>query len=414
MIRSGDLVAGLLWLIIGTLPLWYVSFESPVHAQVVFAITVAGFVAALRIIAGVPSAGRVLRDFWSIHLFVLWSLASLTLPWAITTKGAVANLALIEVSILGAVFARRGARVIRDYQLGKACIIGLSAGLMMVVCSAFLRYGVSMSSRQDAVAGLTPSVIGFAGGVSGLIALAGARYEGRVVIRVVWLGVAGLALSALWLSANKGGLAAFVLAVLVMSVFQLSGLWRRAALAAILIAAVSGAVVFSLYWADIAESLPSDVTTLTGRTILWEYVIAESAGSASRLILGFGYSASQVLLDDLGLRVFGVGFRHSHNLVLEALLNGGLVGVALLVGSFIAIALRISSFLRKHPACQDRVLGELSMAMLVFLLVRGFVEGGVAQPGSIDLMAFVLLMGLSGLLGRSARMGRWVLLKGSG
>lgn len=113
--------------------------------------------------------------------------------------------------------------------------------------------------------------------------------------------------------------------------------------------------------------LNQDITTLNGRTYLWQAIIDHF--DPTRL-LGYGLSGSDILLTNLRVG-FGRGIiaTATHNIFLEALYDHGLIGVTLLVLTFIALA--VSLFIKARRASFDhRMLFATALAIFFNVLVQ--------------------------------------------
>jgi len=132
--------------------------------------------------------------------------------------------------------------------------------------------------------------------------------------------------------------------------------------------------------AGVAESLnrsaTDDITTLTGRTFIWARSI-ELIGDSP--YLGYGlHGGGLVLTQNYATDTSGWTTESAHNLFLQTALDLGLIG--LLVVIFVFVGAIVVSFVHVSP---------LSMALVVFALILGFVERSIAgAPGFMNFLFF--------------------------
>ena len=114
-----------------------------------------------------------------------------------------------------------------------------------------------------------------------------------------------------------------------------------------------------------------DVTTLNGRTFLWQAVLSHFDPTQ---LLGQGFDASDTLLTNLQLgAISGQGANGSspHSLFLGTLYDQGIIGVILLTAMFIALVTNIITGMRKAAGDQHR---RLMLAMALAVTVSAVVE----------------------------------------
>nr|WP_245173958.1 O-antigen ligase family protein [Erythrobacter sp. A6_0] len=110
----------------------------------------------------------------------------------------------------------------------------------------------------------------------------------------------------------------------------------------------------------------SELVTLTGRTVVWDYswkLIDKSP------LLGYGYGSTWYIFNEaanfLSLYTHGYIFPHSHNLYIQLMLNGGYPALALFF-VFIFVSLR-ACILYKSP---------FSFALIIMYISFSFSEAG--------------------------------------
>jgi len=119
---------------------------------------------------------------------------------------------------------------------------------------------------------------------------------------------------------------------------------------------------------------PYLVSTLTGRTVLWEWVIQTVA---ERPWLGFGYRVFQDAIEPFALSMgFLVRVVHAHNAWLDAAFTSGYLGLAVFVLWFVYSVVVILRALR-IPERDKNAPKSFLLAMAVFILARSFTEGGL-------------------------------------
>jgi O-antigen ligase len=117
------------------------------------------------------------------------------------------------------------------------------------------------------------------------------------------------------------------------------------------------------------------LSTLTGRTILWELTIQ---AVSERPWLGFGHG---VFRDAIGPFALNMGFGkggiiYAHNAWLDAAFTSGYPGLAVFVLWFVYSVVVILRALR-IPERDKRGPKSFLLAMAVFILARSFTEGGL-------------------------------------
>lgn len=183
--------------------------------------------------------------------------------------------------------------------------------------------------------------------------------------RILGVLVFSILLIALGLTFTRGAIISVPLSIIVMIFFlpsrklkigMLSGIAITAVLV-VLIALVTNLPIFSRF-------LNSDITTLNGRTYLWQALLDHFDPTH---ILGEGLTASDVLLTNLQVGVGrGVIGTAPHNIFLSTLYDHGIVGVTLL--SLMLLALLWTLIARMKNATPDHRL-ILAMALAAYINV---------------------------------------------
>jgi O-antigen ligase len=193
----------------------------------------------------------------------------------------------------------------------------------------------------------------------------------------IWKYVgAASALLCLLLSHNR--MAMFALLASVMTFFVLNGPIARNALAVFAIAlfAASCIVLFAddLMTLVSRSSNEAEILTLTGRTRIWAAVIDLWRQLP---ILGYGFGSALYILP-VHPDLFPAA-AHSHNLYLEQLFSGGLIGFGLFACSTVITIM---------VAWRMRAVRELSL--IIFFLIYGVTEPVIYGPVSFPLVIMIL------------------------
>lgn len=119
-----------------------------------------------------------------------------------------------------------------------------------------------------------------------------------------------------------------------------------------------------------------EVTTFTGRTEIWRYVLSLIEQAP---VLGYGFASTKAVIPAGFGGAYGWTTHSAHNMVLQAWVATGLIGLVLLVIAFVALIRE--HFIRPHP---------IRDAVTAFVLVQGLMESSVAGP-TINMVIFIFL-----------------------
>ena len=180
-------------------------------------------------------------------------------------------------------------------------------------------------------------------------------------------------LSSLFLTFNKTGIIAFVLASMVYVILA-PGNFRRhikriTIMAAVLIVALFAASSRIAEYAN--KTGGGSAETLSGRTALWEETYQQIINGP--YIRGFGETAFRAIGPNLG-RV-SVHYVHAHNEFLNIWFNLGLVGVALVYSSYFTLAIVSWKAFRRgagYPAV-------LVLCAVVFYFIEGIASASFSM-----------------------------------
>jgi exopolysaccharide production protein ExoQ len=320
---------------------------------------------------------------WTV---VLTLFAAASLYWSILPDETMRR----SVSILGSTFvglylgARfEPARVVRIV----AWSLGLAAVFSIAAVVAWPAVGLSERRYVGAWQGIFPhkNVMGRAM-VLGVMTF---LYLFMVSTRRRWIPGVGLVLCGILVLMSNSQTAVLAAAVLAMAA-PLYNVWRSRRPGSLLAAAVAfmaAAAVALLFTAslDDAFAVLGRDTTLTGRTELWEAVIAEIG---QRPLIGHGYGAFWTEWSDPANTIFKIlNWRtpHAHNGFMDLTLELGLAGLGLFFVSFLALSARTARALRRGGAPE-----ALWVALfLTFMLVYNLTESTLMRYGSLFWILYV-------------------------
>jgi murein biosynthesis integral membrane protein MurJ len=192
--------------------------------------------------------------------------------------------------------------------------------------------------------------------------------------RITSLVVILILLVALGMSLARAAFIGVFLSILIMSLFHPSQKMRVGLLSGLLalpvLALISGLPVFYRFF-------QSDITTLDGRTGLWQILLARFDPTQ---LLGHGLGASSLLLASLSVndvRLQKVTSYEPHNLFVAVLYDHGIIGLSLLLLTFIALFAGLIVGMRKATG-SHRMLCVTALAILVSVYIQSF--------GAVDLL----------------------------
>jgi O-antigen ligase len=138
----------------------------------------------------------------------------------------------------------------------------------------------------------------------------------------------------------------------------------------------------------------SEIATLTGRTDIWGFYIAEILKEP---FLGYGYGSSKYLMPLLYRTAWGWTTTHAHNMWIQVAFTTGIIGLALLM-------LVIYSQFRGWTRTRDHI----TLGVLAFMLVRGLAEAGQTGAGAPGLLVVIWTVWLVGTPLSRSQFGRSV------
>lgn len=281
---------------------------------------------------------------------------------------------------------------------------GVSLGSIGVLAYIYINYSFDqLSERAESIAQVGPNTIGFIS----VVGMFGAWYLFRTtqvsMKKIIFLGMVLCCAVAMFMSFSKTVLLG-AFGALVISRFSLAS--PRSLLlggvAAVVVCLVGVGVLWGmqekiLIYLDGAHS----VSTLSGRTLLWEQIFRNF--SAIELLFGRGFNSSVVISSTAGYVVFGTeAFGQAHNAFIEAVINSGLIGASILFFVVLTVAGRLlCRLVREHFGAWEAE-GRILFFMLFILLIRSITEGSFSQPGTVDsvLLFYLTAASLAVLGGR--------------
>jgi O-antigen ligase len=201
----------------------------------------------------------------------------------------------------------------------------------------------------------------------------------QLLIAPALLGLATLAFSD-----SRTSMLAFAAALMVFALRRLPWLLILVCLAMI------AAVLYLLYlsWlgagTEVLEALSrtgsaDEIATLTGRTELWAVVVEKIKESPW---LGYGYGASHFILSR-DVTGFGWDHPHAHNMILQSLLNVGVIGTLFLV---LALTWQAEALVKRPAAFRD--------LLFILVVITGLTEAAALrpEPNTLILLWFMSLV----------------------
>ena len=388
--------------------LWIVARAGAVGgaplALIVIAIVALSDTSARGFSTGIDAQSAVKFGIWTSGLLLLfwrWPVvkaASLRLPtsallllcaWAVltTTYSATpfytfgAGLSFLGVCVTAIVFAedcdeRRGLAVIWGALM---VTLALSLVLYLLVPGQVMTPHENGRSLRLSGAFGSPNNLGLAAALALLLTFLLCRTIGRgagFALALVGLAVCG---ACLYLAGSRTAIISMLVGVTVILIS------RRPLLAISALALAIGAGVLFLAYPDVREGMVAlvtregstrEVTTFTGRTEIWRYVYSLIQKAP---ILGYGFASTKEVIPAGFTGQFGWTTHSAHNMVLQAWVATGLVGLAILAAAMVSLVRE--HFIRPHP---------IRDAMTAFVLTQGLMEASIAGP-TINMLIFVFL-----------------------
>jgi exopolysaccharide production protein ExoQ len=218
-----------------------------------------------------------------------------------------------------------------------------------------------------------------------------------------WVALAGAGLAGLlvWLSASKTALVATIVLLLLLRFFRtLRRSAGAATVAAIVFLLLTGVpAVWIASEADTVLGAMGRDATLTGRTVLWTFVIESIR---QRPWLGYGFSAFWTSSNDASRAIIDAihwQSPHAHNGFLDLTLQLGAIGLAVFLVGYVIAVLRAIKAIRSA----EGVCALWPIVFLTFLFLYNMTESTIVRQGSIFWVLYVATACSS--LGRSSATG---------
>ena len=432
------LLLGLAWVVVFSLIAWLAMLTVLPHQDLRVASMVAAFVflpavwlwivaragaaggtpLALIVIAIVALSDTSARGFstgidaQSVVKFGIWTSGLLLLFWrwpvikAASREGATAALLLLCVwavltttysatrfytfgaglSFLGVCITAFVFAADTDETRGLAVIWGaLMAALALSLVLYVVVPGQVMTAHENGrslrLSGAfgSPNNLGLAAALALLLSFLLCRQLGRRAGLAVALFALGVCGACLYLSGSRTAIISMLVGVTVILVS------RRPVLAISVLAVTVGAGLLFLAFPDVRDGMLAlvtregstrEVTTFTGRTEIWRYVFSLIQKAP---ILGYGFASTKEVIPAGFTGAFGWTTHSAHNMVLQAWVATGLIGLGILLVALLALVR--DHFVRPHP---------IRDAVTAFVLVQGLMEASIAGP-TINMLIFVFL-----------------------
>jgi exopolysaccharide production protein ExoQ len=192
-----------------------------------------------------------------------------------------------------------------------------------------------------------------------------------------------LSAACLYLSGSRASSLALVLGATVVL------LHRRPWLSAIVVVGTGCAALVLFFMPDLRLELAamisrtgsiSEVTTFTGRTQIWAFVMQKIADAP---LIGYGFASTREVITTGYFTMWGWTTTSAHNLWLQVWITTGLIGLVLIVISQLAW---LREFVRQPDPVRD--------GLVVFVLTIGIFEAGPMGP-SVNLLTMVMLWAMA-------------------
>lgn len=312
------------------------------------------------------SAGAFPRSFWDIvqPRPVRWALAFLafsgvSLLWSETASvtnslGYWAGLLIDCTNVILLLRCDSGMEEAHSLLKGficSACCLAAIAWAMPV--AADLRLGDEEFFNPNQIGNVCAMAILFA------------QYLSRAS-RSRWLFVQSFLVITLIRSLSKTTLAAFLVAeaLLLLLDGSMSRKAKTAVVAFALLLVIGFWGLFAAYL-DYYMNNGNQAETLTGRVVIWLYVLGGVADHSWTPLIGHGFDSWWKVVPPFGGQLFEA--RHAENEVLQQLYAYGLAGIVLLVGVY-------GSLFKQVRKLQAGSIRAVLLALLVFIVVRGAAE----------------------------------------
>jgi len=289
---------------------------------------------------------------------VLFSL-SMLLIWAMVSAAWSADVAITlkrQVVLVCMLLAAAG--LIKQFTITQLAAMALVHSLLVVVLGVAVELALhstdSLSGEEYRFAGtLHPNHMGIN---ASLLLLCSLFFAFQFADRRFFL-IAAIAIATLLMTKSRTALSSTLIGSFVFAILAYPRRPRMAVLLVILLAAAAAMLVeatdafSSLGQTVLMNRANSDPTTLTGRTMIWQFAYDRIRGDWGRMLGGFGYGGfwTSETAEALSQRAH-FALAEGHNAYLDIMLQLGVIGLALYLccilgtlGIWISIARRSSS-----------------------------------------------------------------------
>lgn len=314
-------------------------------------------------------------------LFALWCLIStIYSPTPLYTFAA--SVSLVGLWLLAALVARSIPRSTLVVVIAAALTVGMILTLALYLGLRERSMALTEGGTILRLAGIfsAPNTLGRAAALLLLLVVLAMFY----VKRAIWIPMAivsgGTAAVCLYMSSSRASMLALACAGVVVV------LRRRPILLTVAIAlfvSISAVILaFPSYLQDVKLLISrtghiSEVSTFTGRTFIWEWVLS---AFAEQPIQGYGFASTRVVIVEGYRGPWGFTTASAHNAWLQSLITVGLVGTVLLLVNNSVLILK---FFRQPDRLRD--------GLFVFVVMLGLFEAAFTGP-SVNLITFVWLL----------------------
>lgn len=307
--------------------------------------------------------------FWSIAMYTAW--IGTTLLWSVDPEFTFWKLVVVAVFIVAAFGIARQISL-RDLGRGFAlsCVTFILVGVF-----AELSLGTFLAAEDYRFTGTChPNTQAAYGAIAclgaGLFAKNGKFFSFKALV------IFGIGALCLFLTKSRTSLAAMLLGLIAMHGLRLRGQKRIVLVVSALTVLAIGILVVSLLGGQAQNRLgdtaamgrSDDLTSLTGRVPLWEELLDTIEESP---IIGHGYLAywTPEQVEYLG-DLLKWEIPHGHNMYLDVMMDGGIIGLSLFVLVFL---MGILVAIRHYNATLDDG-AAFTFGLLCFALVHGIGE----------------------------------------
>jgi O-antigen ligase len=362
----------------------YVVEGDPVAQAIWTVIYVIGLVLILRRSWRVLESALHDRALVLLHVLVVLSLAWSDNPEVSMKRAA----ALLGTSLLGLYFATRYTRSDLVRLLVWACGAAVALSVLTAVVAPQLAWDAT-STPEEGLRGIF-SQKNVLGRVMALSVVVWLLYAGDYR-RHRWfaLACAAISLGLLVLSNSKSALLVCLTLLLLLGLAVVTRIRNSGALTilSVLVLAMGGAAIGLIGSPDVALDALGRNVTLSGRTDLWQLVVAQIQ---ERPWLGYGYGGFWMGWDGPSRQIWAATDwfpPSSHNGFLDAMLDVGAVGLVLLLASLIGSARRALALIIK----QDTFVSLFPMIFISYFVLSNITETAALTYNTILWMLLVTL-----------------------